>query len=172
MYFSSTLLQSGNNLNALLEWFVASVALIGAVTFFYVFVLNRSPSPDGLTQAKLEATASTRDVTQIFSLAQEALSKGDANRAIELSVKVVRRSLENVLRKTGINLEDMNVSDLAYLAQTRASRSPDIAQHAYQLNLLHLKAAQSQQLTQQEAEWAVNTSSWISSLATNGQIIL
>ena len=169
---SYTLLESGNNLNALLEWFVASVALIAAVTFFYVFVLNRSPSPEELTQAKLESIASTRDVSQILSSAQDALGSGDTNRAVELSVKVVSISMENVLRRTGINLEEMNVSDMAYLAQTRASSSPDIAQHAYQLNLLLLKAAQSQRVTQQEAEWATSTAGWISQLVLSGQIII
>ena len=34
----------------------------------------------------------------------------------------------------------MNVSDMAYLVQTKATRAPDITQPIYQLNMLHLKA--------------------------------
>jgi hypothetical protein len=56
--------------------------------------------------------------------------------------------------------------------QTKASASPDITQHCYQLNLLHLKAAQGQQISVQEAQWAVSTASWLSNLEKNGQIVV
>jgi len=67
-------------------------------------------------------------------------------------------------------VENMNVSDMAYLVQTRATRAPDITQPSYQLNMLHLKAAQSQQVTSQEAEWALNSASWLSQLVATQQI--
>jgi hypothetical protein len=172
MIFSVSILQSGNNLDSLLEWFVASASILLVVTLLYVFVLSRSPPPEGPTVARIEASAESRDVTSILSSAERALSGGDTRKAVELSVKAVAVSLGNALAKTGIVLEDMNVSDMAYLAQTKATSSPDISQHAYQLNLLHLKAVQSQQVSPQEAQWAISTASWLSQLVASGQIVL
>ena len=52
-FLFSNYLQIGNDPLALVEWFVASFALIIAVTLVYIFVLNKSPPPEGLTEAKL-----------------------------------------------------------------------------------------------------------------------
>lgn len=170
--FSHSFLQLGANLTGFLEWFVASVAILVVVTLLYVLVLNRSPPPEGLTVAKEEALAESRDVNSVLSSAESALTGGDTKKAVELSVNAARLSLERVLAKTGIPLTGMNVGDLAYLVQTKATNSPDISQHSYQLNLLHLKAAQSQQISFQEAQWAISTASWISQLVANRQIVV
>ena len=170
MIFSASYLQFGNNLVDLAEWFVASVALLLIVTLVYVFVLNKSPPPEGITQAKIESSSVVSDPAPIISAAQDALKNGDGTKAVELSVKAVIVSLAPLLKGTGANMGNMNVSDLAYLVQTKATRAPDITQPIYQLNMLHLKAAQSQQVTSQEAEWALNSASWLSQLVATQQI--
>ncbi|MHB2037554.1 MAG: hypothetical protein ACYCPW_12565 [Nitrososphaerales archaeon] len=166
MIFSANYLQFGNNVVDLVEWFVASVAILLVVTLIYVFVLNKSPRPEGMTQARLESSAMLSTPESIIFASQDALKSGDNIKAVELSVKAVGVTLATLLSATGVDLGNMNTSDMAYLVQTRATRSPDITQPIYQLNLLHLKAAQSQQITIQEAEWAINTANWLSQLVT------
>jgi len=172
LIFSANYLQFGNNLVSLAEWFVASIVLVVVVTLIYVFVLNKSPNPAGMTQARLDSSAMLSDPTSIISSAQDALRNGDNKKAVELAVKSVGASLANLLKGTGVDLGNMNTSDMAYLVQTRATKSPDIIQPIYQLNLLHLKAAQSQQITIQEAEWAINTASWLDQLVSAQHIAM
>jgi hypothetical protein len=163
----SSVLQFGTNPAALAEWFVASSALVIVVTLVYVFVLNRSPPPEGLTETKVEMEANSVEVSDpgpILSEANQTLAAGDIAKAVELAVKAARLTLSEVLRSSGIDTSNMNVSDMAYILQTRSAGSPDITQPLYQLNLLHLKVAQSQQITRQEAEWAINTSAWLAQL--------
>ena len=166
MIFSGNYLQFGNNVVSLAEWFVASIALVIVVTLIYVLVLNKSPRPEGMTQARLESSSMLSDPASIISSAQDALRNGDNKKAVELSVKAVGVTLATLLSATGVDLGNMNTSDMAYIVQTKATKSPDITQPIYQLNLLHLKAAQSQQITIQEAEWAINTANWLSQLVT------
>ncbi|MHB1868891.1 MAG: hypothetical protein ACYCPP_08095, partial [Nitrososphaerales archaeon] len=116
--------------------------------------------------ARLESSAMLSNPESIIFASQDALKRGDNIKAVELSVKAVGVTLATLLSATGVDLGNMNASDMAYLVQTRATRSPDITQPIYQLNLLHLKAAQSQQITIQEAEWAINTANWLSQLVT------
>jgi hypothetical protein len=172
-FLFSNYLQIGNDPLALVEWFVASFALIIAVTLVYIFVLNKSPPPEGLTEAKLEQMTSVSeggDASQIIAEAGSALNAGDRNRAVELAVKATGFTLSNILRSKRIKHPDMNISDLAYLVQSKSPGSIDITQPVYQLNLLHLRIAQSEVVSPQEAEWAVHTASWLSQLAMNSQI--
>ncbi len=169
MIFSVSYLQFGNNLVNLVEWFIASIAFIVVVTLIYVFVLNKSPPPEGFTQAKLEISSVSTDQGSNISAARDALKNADYRKAVELSVKAVRGSLAMLLSGSGVNLSSLNVSDMAFLVQSKA-KSPDITQPIYQLNMLNLKAAQSQSITIQEAEWAVNTSDWLAQLVSTQQI--
>jgi hypothetical protein len=63
----------------------------------------------------------------------------------------------------------MNISDMAYIIQTRSPGTADITQPIYQLNLLHLKAVKGESITLQEAEWSMNTAAWASQLTANLQ---
>ena len=166
-------LQIGNDPLALVEWFVASLALIIAVTLVYVYVLSRSPPPEGLTEAKLEQmtnVSSGGDASISLAEAGTALNAGDRNRAVELAVKATAATLSGILRTKNMAHPDMNISDMAYLVQSKSPGSIDITQPIYQLNLLHLKVAQSEPVSPQEAEWAVHTANLISQLAMNSQI--
>ena len=87
-------------MGALAEWFVASVALLLVVTLIYVFVLNKSPPPEGITQAKFESPSVVSDPALVISAAQDALKSGDGRKAVELSVKAVSLSLTSLLRRT------------------------------------------------------------------------
>ncbi|MGI0090923.1 MAG: hypothetical protein ACREBS_04370 [Nitrososphaerales archaeon] len=163
----------GNAPVAFLEWFAASVALVIIVTLIYVFVLNRSPPPEGLTQAKLEnvrGALGSSDPSLFISDAENAVKTGDNGRAVELAVGAARALLVSIVEKLGIRSNNMNISDMAYLVQSKAARSPDITQPMYQLNLMHLKAAQLQPVTAEEAQWAISTSSWLSQLVSAHQI--
>ena len=111
-----------------------------------------------------------RDASQIIAEAGSALNAGDRNRAVELAVKATGLTLSNILRSKRIEHPDMNISDMAYLVQAKSPGSIDITQPVYQLNLLHLKIAQSEVVSPQEAEWAVHTATWLSQLAINSQI--
>ena len=173
LQFFTNYLQLGDNPLSLAEWFIASVALVIVVTLIYVFVLNKSPPPEGLTEAKLELLSNGADEVDSSANLEEAkgaLAKGDTNRAVELAVKTVHATLSGILRSKRIDHVDMNISDMAYLVQAKSTGSPDITQPVYQLNLLRLKVAQTQPISAQEAEWAVNTASWLSQLAMTSQI--
>jgi hypothetical protein len=168
-----TFLQTGTSPAYLIEWFLASVALVVAVTLLYVFVLNKSPPPEGVTEAKLESQNQTNesiDVSPILMEAQGAVSNSNFRKAVELSVQAVSLVLSRNLASKGGNPANMNVSDLAYVIQTKSPGSPDITQPAYQLNLLHLKAERGESVTPQEADWSISTADWFSGLAVNSQI--
>ena len=167
------LLQTGNNPVALAEWFVASIALIIVVTLVYIFVLNRSPPPEGVTQAKVESShdiVTQPDAGALLLEAQNSLKVGNTNATLELSVRAASAMLGSVLSSMGINSSNMNITDMAYLVQGRSPASPDITQPLYQLNLLRLRSAQSQPMSPQEAEWSVNVVTWLSQLIANRQI--
>lgn len=166
------LLQIGTSISSLLYWFVASVALVIAVTLVYVFILGKSPPPETTTQTKVEQNQRLEETSSVLTSANAALNSADYKRTIELSAKVVAISLSGLLVKTGLNLANMNISDMAYLVQTKAPQSQDITQHVYNLNLLHLRAAQGQQITSHEAEWAVSTASWLVRITQTGQVTL
>lgn len=162
---ASTYLQSSSGSVDLVEWFVASVALVVVVTLVYVYVLGRSPPPERLTQAKLEMQERQDepvDVAPILSEARSAVGSGDLKKAVELSVRATSLTLSRVLSLNGANPADMNVSDMAYIIQSKSQGSPDLTQPAYQLNLLHLKIERGEPVTPQEADWAVNTATWFS----------
>ncbi|HXQ91535.1 MAG TPA: hypothetical protein VN739_00915 [Nitrososphaerales archaeon] len=165
-------LQIGNDPVALVEWFVASVAIVFVVTLLYVFVLGKSPPPEGLTEAKLEMQIdqeSMTDNSSVLAEAHTALSGGDLKKAIELSVRASSLVLSRLLRAQGIDPSNMNVSDMAYIFQTKSPGRADITQPIYQLNLLHLKAAKGEPINAQEAEWSINTAVWVSELTANLQ---
>lgn len=168
--FSSVIL--GINSVALLEWFAASVVLLVVVTLIYMFVLSRSPPPEKLTQLGLEAKQNSAEVPELLVSADSALLSGDVNTSIDLSVKAAALMLAPLLGRTGVNLSNMNISDLAYLVQSKSQQSPDITQHLYNLNLLRLKAAQGLPITKEEAEWAIVTVRWLLQLTQGGQIRL
>jgi len=166
-------LQTGTSPTYLIEWFLASIALVIVVTLVYVFVLNKSPPPEGLTEAKLESQNQANesiDVSPLLQQAQIAISNSNFKNAIELSVQAVSTTLSRNLIAKGGNPANMNVSDLAYVIQGKSPGSPDITQPAYQLNLLHLKVERGETITQQEAEWSISTANWFSGLVVNSQI--
>jgi hypothetical protein len=166
-------LQTGTSPTYLVEWFLASIALVIVVTLVYVFVLNKSPPPEGLTEAKLESQNQVHesiDVSPLLQQAQVAISNSNFKNAVELSVQAASTTLSRNLAAKGGNPANMNVSDLAYVIQSKSPGSPDITQPAYQLNLLHLKVERGEAITQQEAEWSISTANWFSGLAVNSQI--
>ncbi len=157
----------------LIEWFVASVALVVVVTLVYVFVLNKSPPPEGLTEAKLETQnqqIQTIDAAPMLSEARMALTNSDLKKAIELSIKASGVVLSHILTLKGADPSDMNISDMAFIIQTKSPGTTDITQPAYQLNLLHLKVERGEPVTYQEADWAISTANWFSQLVSNSQL--
>jgi len=151
------------------EWFFASVAIIVVVTLVYVFILGRSPPPEGLTKAKLEMQSQGTpavDVSSMITEARTAVSTGDLKKAVELSVKATGAVLSKVVSMKGSDPTDMNVSDMAYIIQTRSPGLTDITQPAYQLNLLHLKSEKGEPVTMQEADWSIQTASWFAQQAS------
>ena len=86
---TTSFLQIGGTNLDLIEWFLASAALVVVITLVYVFVLGRSPPPEGPTEAKLEMQTQpiqTVDVSPIIAEARSALSNSDFKKAVELSV--------------------------------------------------------------------------------------
>lgn len=168
-------LVAGTSAVYLAMWFIASLALVAAVTAIYIFVLNKSPSPEFLTVAKIEASREASMETgpeALLNEAKNALSRGDITSSIEFSVKAANMMLSNVLKSSGTVPESMSISDMAYLVQTKSKSSTDISQPIYQLNLLRLKVLQGQQATTQEADWAVRTVEWLIQLASSNQIMM
>lgn len=167
------LLQTGNNLIALSEWFVASVALIVVVTLVYKYILNKSPPPEGITQYKVESnidTTTQSDASTTLLEAQNLLKAGNYAETVESAVKAVSEMLASALSSLGAKSANMNISDMAYLIQSRSPGSVDITQPLYQLNLLRLRSAQSQPISPQEAEWTVNVAIWLSQLISTKRI--
>jgi hypothetical protein len=171
-HLQNIFLQTGNDPIALVEWFVASVAIVIVVTLLYVFVLGKSPPPEGLTEAKLEMQTeqnSMIDNSSLLTDARTALTDGDLKKTVELSVRTTSVVLSRLLRVQGVDPSNMNVSDMAYIFQTKSPGRADITQPIYQLNLLHLKAAKGEPISAQEAEWSINTAVWVSELTANLQ---
>lgn len=156
----------------LVEWFAASTALVILVTLVYFYILGRSPPPEKITQAKFEGYQSSLEVPNLLVSIEDTIKSGDFKTSIDLSTRAAALTLVNLLAKSGANLAIMNISDLAYLVQSRSPQSPDITQHLYNLNLLHLKVAQSQLVTKEEAEWALSTVRWLQQLSETGHIRL
>ena len=158
-------LQFPNDPVALGEWFLFSIALVVIVTLIYIFVLNKTPTPQGVTVAKLEEAQAeaqkTVDPNPFLQQAAQALQANDLKGAVENSVRAVSLDLVEILRGAGISdVSSMSISDMAYLVQTRATSAPQIAQPVYQLNTLRLKAIQNQTIEQQEAAWSVSFANW------------
>lgn len=162
-------LQAGGYSVDLVEWFFASIAIIVVVTLIYVFVLGKSPPPEGLTEAKLEMQsqgAAAVDVSSLLVEARTALSSGDSKKAVELSVKACGMVLSKIVTLKGADPSDMNVSDMAYIIQSRSPGMPDITQPAYQLNSVHLKVEKGEAVTPQEADWSIATANWFAERAS------
>jgi hypothetical protein len=169
---SNFYLQAGSGYVDLIEWFVASAALVIVVSLVYVYILGRAPPPEGLTQAKLEKQGEqmeTFDVSPILSEARTAASSANYRKAVELAVRAAGIALSKVVSSKGSDPSDMNISDMAYIVQTKSPGTPDMTQPAYQLNMLHLKAEKSEPISQQEADWAINTATWFSQLLSSSQ---
>ena len=166
-------LQTGTDALDLVEWFVASSALVIVVTLIYVFVLGRAPPPEGLTEAKLEMQnqkIESTDVVAIISEANTALANSDFKKSVELSVKATSTTLSRVLTLKGGDPSNMNISDMAYIIQSKSPGMPDITQPAYQLNQLHLKIEKGELVAPQEASWAISTATWFSQVEASSQI--
>ena len=110
---------------ALAEWFAASIGLLVIVTLLYVYVLNRSPPPEGITVARLEQkqvqqVTETATGSMILSQTHSAILSGDYPIAVDLAHRSATTALSSVMKVTGANPEGMNLSDLAYLIQSKA----------------------------------------------------
>ena len=143
------------------------------VTLVYIYILNKSPPPEGLTEAKLEAQNSGQiigDPSQYLADAQSDLTKGDVVESVKDAVGAASLILSSKLRSLGVDPGNMNISDMAYVVQARSPGMPDITQPVYQLNLLHLRAAQSQEVSRQEGEWAISTATWLRQVIQAAQI--
>ncbi len=130
----SSYLQTGIDALDLIEWFVASAALVIVVTLIYIFVLGRAPPPEGLTEAKSEMQnqkIESVDVTAIISEARMALANSDLKKTVELSVKATISTLSRILTMKGVDPSHMNISDMAYIIQSKSPGMPDITQPAY-----------------------------------------
>ena len=166
-------LQTGNYLLTLSEWFIASVALIIVVTLVYKYILNKSPPPEGITQYKVESSVESTgqpDPAAHLLEAQNHMKAGNFSQTVESAVRAVSEMLASALTSLGAKSANMNVSDMAYLIQSRSPGSPDITQPIYQLNLLRLRSAQSQPISPQEAEWSINIAIWLSQLISTRKI--
>ncbi len=168
--------QFPNDPVALAEWFVASIVLVVVVTLLYVYVLSKSPPPEGVTVAKLEQIqasdqVSASDPLPIVAKAEATLRDGKLDEAIASSAEAATLIFRNLLEASyGKVSSTMGLSDLAYLVQTRAKSPPQFADSAYNLNNLRLRALQKQPLDLQQASWAVNFTKWLLDLAQTGQI--
>ncbi|MDH2902074.1 MAG: hypothetical protein PXY39_13980 [archaeon] len=175
MVFSQNYLQFPNDPVALMEWFAASVILVLLVTLVYVYILSRSPPPEGNTVSKLEQSIETTQVTPDPSVlllrADTALKNNGFGEAVESSAEAVGLCLTQLVRRaSGQVSPGMGVSDLAYLVQTKAKSAPQIAETVYQLNSLRLKVAQNQPVDLQQASWAVSFANWLYQVVQTEQI--
>ena len=175
MVFSQNYLQFPNDPVALIEWLAASVILVIVVTLVYVYLLSRSPPPEGNTISKLEQSTQTTQVTPDSSIlllrADTALKNNNLDEAVESSAEAVSLCLTELLRRTTEQVSPgMGVSDLAYLVQTKAKSALQIAETVYQLNSLRLKVAQNQPIDLQQASWAVSFANWLCQVVQADQI--
>ncbi len=166
-------LQVASSPQALAEWFVATLGVLIAVTLIYIFILQKSPPPEGPTIAKLEGMREEEKSIEygaVIAKAQQELGAGNCSSAVQKSVEAVGVALSSVLASLGADSSRMSVSDMAYLIQTRAKTSPEITQPLYHLNSLRLRALQGGVITQQEGQWAVSTALWLFQILSAGQI--
>jgi hypothetical protein len=159
-------LQSGNNALDLVEWFLASVGLVVAVTLVYVFILSKSTAPPTMTVAKVEEAAGPGEnlagVQVAIQKTGQALQAHDFRGVVEESAEavsiVLRRAAQVIL---GRDLEGAGIADLAYIIQSKSKTPINIAEPTYQLNNLRLRAIQDQPIQEQEATWAASFSKWL-----------
>ena len=162
--FSSTTLQFSNDTVSLIEWFLLAVALLVVVTLIYVFVLSKSPPPEGITVAKLEQSEDENmkltDPQPLLDQAQQNLQSNNLTGAVESSVQAVGLVLQQMLQIPTTEKNNLSISDMAYLAESKMKNAPQFFSSTYQLNTLRLRSLQGQPLSQQEAGWAVSFASW------------
>jgi HEPN domain-containing protein len=176
-------ISSSINPALILEWFVASIVLVTVVTLVYVFVLSKSPPPEGVTVAKVEeqqqltqASTSTQiqpaaDVNSALTQADASLRANNYGVTVEYSTQAVSESLKTLIqRSSGQVPQNMGMSDLAYLIQSRAKSAPQFAEPTYRLNNLRLRAVQNQAVTPEEANWAVSFAKWLAQVCSSDQI--
>lgn len=175
MNFQSTSLQFPINQLDLIEWLIASIVLVVVVTLVYVYVLNRSPPPEGRTVAKQEeadlAARASLDPNPVLTLAGNDLRTNDLKAAIENSAAAILLCLSGEMGKVvGQPSRGMGMSDIAYILQSRARSGPQFAEPVYQLSNLRLRVAQNQVVSQDEASWAVSFASWLVNAFQNDQV--
>ena len=172
---------TGNDPVALAIWFLASIGLVIVVTFIYIFVLNKSPPPEGETILREErrreelfsageAPSTSTSLSPILSQIHSAMLASEYSRVVELCVHFSSSVMGSLLRANGGDPTNMSVSDLAYLIQSRAKSSPQISEPMYQLNDLRLRAARGNPVTREEAEWAISVASWLGQAVEAKQI--
>jgi hypothetical protein len=175
LFFSRGFLQFPNDPIALLEWFAASVVLVIVVTLLYVYVLSRSPPPEGSIVSKMvqssQSPQTPLDPVVLLLKADTALKSNNLAEAVESSAEAVSSCLSEVIqRNSGQVSPGMGISDLAYLIQTKAKSSPQIAEPVYELNSLRLKVARNEAVDFQLASWAVSFANWLYQVVQEGQI--
>jgi hypothetical protein len=185
LYFSQDYFQFPNDPIALLEWFAASVVLVIVVTLVYVYVLNKSPPPQGETVSKMErSTRSTQlvlDPDALLLKADAAVKSSKFAEAVEFSARAVGLCLTQIIQRNfakeqvggsrpQLVTSGMGIADLAYLVQTRAKSAPRFAETVYELNNLRLKAARNQTIDLQQAIWAFSVASSFCQLAQSDKI--
>jgi hypothetical protein len=176
LVFSQNYFQFPNDPVSLLEWFGASVALVIVVTLVYVYVLNKTPSPEGIQIANsgqsIPTQLNAQDPNGFILKAEAALKNGDARNATENSAAAVNLLLtRELLRDSTLQVpKGMGIADKAYLVQAKAKSAPPFAETIYQLNNLRLKEAQNQSISIQEASWAVSVAKWLEQIIQSGQV--
>ena len=168
-------LQFANDPISLAEWFIVSVIIIAVVTFFYLRVLNNSPPPEGQTVAKLEQTNTANeqslDPLPLINRAEQALASNMLVAAVENSADAATLCLYNLAMGNIDHVsKTMGLSDLAYLVQSKAKNSPQIAEPSYQLSSLRLRALQNQIIDQKEASWALSFAKWLIQAVQENQV--
>ncbi|MHB1908976.1 MAG: hypothetical protein ACYCQJ_08930 [Nitrososphaerales archaeon] len=168
-------LQFANDPVSLAEWFIASLIIVAVVTFFYLRVLNKSPPPEGQTVAKLEQTNMINeqflDPLPLINSAEQALASNMLVPAVENSAQAATLCLYNLANGNIDHVsKTMGLSDLAYLVQSKAKTSPQIAEPSYQLNSLRLRALQNQIIDQKEASWALSFAKWLIQAVQENQV--
>lgn len=151
---------------ALLEWFGFSVGLVVVVTLIYLFVLRKSPPPEGVTMAKLgqpnNVVLSQASAYDMLTQAESYLAANNLKGAVECSAMAVASALKSLLApQLGAETESLGIADAAFIVQSKGSTTADIVQPIYQLNNLRLQTVRGQTVSQAEAAWAVNFAKWL-----------
>jgi hypothetical protein len=167
-------LQFGYDPAALLEWFLATVGIIVVVALVYVFVLQKSPPPSGVTMAKLEQQSPQvqggTTARAAVSEAESFLTASNFAGAVESSARAISLAFSGLLASLGQGADGLGIADAAYLVQSKSSGGPDIVQPIYQLNNLRLQALRGQSVNPEEAAWAVNFAKWLIQAIESNQI--